>query len=34
MQNIIKSQVEGKVKKINMKPGDSVAVDQLLIEYE
>jgi propionyl-CoA carboxylase alpha chain len=34
MQNIIKSQVEGKVKKINIKPGVSVAVDQLLIEFE
>jgi propionyl-CoA carboxylase alpha chain len=34
MQNIIKSQVEGKIKKILIKPGDSVAVDQLLIEYE
>lgn len=34
MQNIIKSQVDGKIKKIHIKPGDSVAVDQLLIEYE
>jgi propionyl-CoA carboxylase alpha chain len=34
MQNIIKSQVEGKVKKINIKAGVSVAVDQLLIEFE
>ena len=34
MQNIIKSQVEGKVKKINIKPGVSVSVDQLLIEFE
>jgi propionyl-CoA carboxylase alpha chain len=34
MQNIIKSQVEGKIKKINIKPGVSVAVDQLLIEFE
>ena len=34
MQNIIKSQVEGKIKKINIKAGVSVAVDQLLIEFE
>lgn len=34
MQNIIKSQVEGKIKKVNVKSGDSVSVDQLLIEYE
>ena len=34
MQNIIKSQVEGKIKRINIKPGVSVAVDQLLIEFE
>ena len=34
MQNIIKSQVEGRVKKINIKAGVSVAVDQLLIEFE
>lgn len=34
MQNLIKSQVEGKIKKIHVKPGVSVSVDQLLIEYE
>ena len=34
MQNIIKSQVEGRIKKINIKAGVSVAVDQLLIEFE
>jgi propionyl-CoA carboxylase alpha chain len=34
MQNIIKSQVEGKIKKINIKAGVSVSVDQLLIEFE
>ena len=33
MQNLIKSEVEGKIKKINVKPGQSVAVDQLLIEF-
>jgi propionyl-CoA carboxylase alpha chain len=33
MQNLIKSQVDGKIKKIHVKPGVSVAVDQLLIEF-
>jgi propionyl-CoA carboxylase alpha chain len=33
MQNLIKSEIEGKIKKINVKPGQSVAVDELLIEY-
>jgi biotin carboxyl carrier protein len=27
MQNVIKSSAEGKIKKINIKAGDSVAVD-------
>jgi biotin carboxyl carrier protein len=34
MQNILKSEVEGKVKKVLVKGGDSVAVDELLIELE
>lgn len=34
MQNLIKSTIEGKIKKIHIKAGDSVAVDQILIEYE
>lgn len=34
MQNLIKSEVEGKIKKIHVVPGVSVSVDQLLIEYE
>ena len=34
MQNIIKSQVEGKIKRVNVKAGVSVSVDQLLIEFE
>jgi propionyl-CoA carboxylase alpha chain len=33
MQNIIKSEVDAKVKKVNVKPGQSVAVDELLIEF-
>jgi propionyl-CoA carboxylase alpha chain len=34
MQNIIKASVDGKIKKVLVKPGESVAVDQLLIEFE
>lgn len=34
MQNIIKSEVDGKIKKINVKAGQSVAVDELLIELQ
>ena len=34
MQNIIKSTVDGKIKAVNIKAGQSVAVDQLLIEFE
>ena len=34
MQNMIKSQVEGKIKKIHISAGVSVGVDQQLIEFE
>ena len=34
MQNLIKAQIDGKIKKVNVKPGQSVAVDELLIEFE
>mmetsp|Transcript_34469 Transcript_34469/g.33664 ORF Transcript_34469/g.33664 Transcript_34469/m.33664 type:complete len:80 (+) Transcript_34469:279-518(+) len=34
MQNLIKSEIEGKIKSVNIKPGQSVAVDELLIEFE
>jgi len=34
MQNIIKSQADGKIKKIHIQGGASVGVDQLLIELE
>jgi len=33
MQNIIKSEIEGTVKTVNIKAGDSVAVDEVLIEF-
>jgi propionyl-CoA carboxylase alpha chain len=34
MQNIIKAERDGKIKSVNVKAGDSVAVDELLIEFE
>lgn len=34
MQNILKSERDGKIKSVRVKPGDSVAVDELLIEFE
>jgi biotin carboxyl carrier protein len=34
MQNILKSEKEGVIKSVKVKAGDSVAVDELLIEFE
>lgn len=34
MQNILRSETEGKVKKVLVKKGQSVAVDEILIEFE
>ena len=34
MQNVLKSEVSGKIKKVNVKAGDSVVVDEILIEFE
>ena len=34
MQNILKSEREGVIKSVNVKAGDSVSVDELLIEFE
>lgn len=34
MQNILKSERDGKIKSVKVVAGDSVAVDQLLIEFE
>lgn len=34
MQNILKSERDGVIKSITVKAGDSVAVDELLIEFE
>ena len=34
MQNVMKSEIEGKVKAVHVKPADSVGVDEVLIEFE
>jgi len=34
MQNILKSERDGKIKSVRVKSGDSVSVDELLIEFE
>ena len=34
MQNLIKSEREGKIKTVRIKKGDAVAVDAVLIEFE
>jgi propionyl-CoA carboxylase alpha chain len=33
MENILKAEIDGKVKKINAKPGDSLAVDAVILEF-
>jgi biotin carboxyl carrier protein len=34
MQNLIKSETEGKVKSVKVKAGAAVGVDEVLIEFE
>ncbi len=34
MENIIKSEIKAKIKKINCKEGDSLEVDQIILEFE
>ena len=34
MENLIKSEREGKIKTVRIKKGDAVAVDAVLIEFE
>ena len=34
MQNVLRASRIGKVKKINVKPGSSVAAEEVLIEFE
>jgi propionyl-CoA carboxylase alpha chain len=33
MENILKAERDGKVKKVSAKPGDSLAVDAVIIEF-
>jgi len=34
MQNVIKAERDGVVEEVNVKAGDSVAVDELLIQFK
>ena len=34
MQNVIKFEIEGVIDQVNIKSGDSVAVDELLIQFK
>jgi propionyl-CoA carboxylase alpha chain len=34
MENILRAERDGKVKKVNAKAGDSLAVDQVIVEFE
>jgi biotin carboxyl carrier protein len=33
MQNVIKAEIEGEIAQVNVKEGNSVAVDELLIQF-
>jgi len=33
MENILKAERDGKVAKLHAKPGDSLAVDQIILEF-
>ena len=33
MENILKAERDGKVKKVSAKPGDSLAVDAIILEF-
>ena len=33
MENVLRAEIDGKVKKINAKPGDSLAVDAVILEF-
>ena len=34
MENILKAEKDGTVKRIAVQPGESLAVDQIIIEFE
>ena len=33
MENVLRAERDGKVKKVSAKPGDSLAVDAVIIEF-
>ena len=33
MENVLRAEIDGTVKKINAKPGDSLAVDSVILEF-
>ena len=33
MENVLRAEIDGTVKKINAKPGDSLAVDAVILEF-
>jgi propionyl-CoA carboxylase alpha chain len=33
MENVLRAEIDGTVKKINCKPGDSLAVDAVILEF-
>jgi propionyl-CoA carboxylase alpha chain len=33
MENILRAEIDGKVKKVNAKAGDSLAVDAVILEF-
>jgi propionyl-CoA carboxylase alpha chain len=33
MENILRAERDGLVKKVNAKPGDSLAVDEVILEF-
>src|SRR5450756_2633948 len=33
MENVLRAEIDGTVKKINAKPGDSLAVDAVIVEF-
>jgi propionyl-CoA carboxylase alpha chain len=33
LENVLRAEIDGTVKKINAKPGDSLAVDAVILEF-
>jgi propionyl-CoA carboxylase alpha chain len=34
MENVLRAEKDGRVAKVNAKPGDSLAVDAVILEFE